>query len=124
MDDRKLIEMLPLDAVHPPLRADQRGAVHVGNSRITLDLIVEQYDDGMSPEDMVRAYNTLELADVHTVIAYYLRHHDEVRAYLKQREKEAADLRAKFEAKHPPISRDELLARRSAKETADARTRE
>jgi uncharacterized protein (DUF433 family) len=44
--------------------------------------VVEQYENGMAPEDLVRAYDTLDLADVHAVIAYYLRHREEVRAYL------------------------------------------
>src|SRR5438132_3841618 len=87
-------EALPLHAGRPPLRADEGGVVRVGNSRITLDLIVEQYENGMAPEDMVRAYDTLVLADVHDVIAYYLRHCEEVRAYLKRRKEEAEILRA------------------------------
>ena len=62
---------------------------------------------------MVRAYDTLVLADVYAVIAYYLRHRDEVRVYLKRRAEEAAALRAKIEAEHPRITREELLARRS-----------
>src|SRR5437763_9820505 len=87
-------EVLPLHAERPPLRVDQGGAVRVGSSRVSLDLVVEQYENGMTPEDMVRAYDTLALADVYAVIAYYLRHRDEVRAYLKRREAEAAALRA------------------------------
>lgn len=122
MDDRDLNKMLPLDAVHPPLRADQGGTVRVGNTRITLDLVVEQYENGMTPEDMVRAYDTLLLADVHATIAFYLRHRDEVRVYLKQRQDEAVALQAKIETEQPRVSRDELLARRSAAETADAPT--
>ncbi len=85
-------------------------------------MIVEQYENGMTPEDMVRAYDTLVLADVHAVIAYYLRHRDEVRAYLKRRAEEAEALRAKIEAERPRISREELLARRSAREKANAPT--
>ena len=54
----------------------------------------------MTPEDMVRAYDTLVLADVYGVIAYYLRHRDEVRAYMKRRNEEAAALKAKIEALH------------------------
>jgi uncharacterized protein (DUF433 family) len=115
-------EVLPLRADRPPLRVDEGGAVRVGNSRVSLDLIVEQYENGMTPEDMVRAYDTLVLADVHAVIAYYLRHGDEVRAYLKRREEEAEALRAKIEAEHPRVSRAELLARRSAREKANAPT--
>jgi uncharacterized protein (DUF433 family) len=111
---------LPLHAERPPLREDEGGAVRVGNSRISLDLIVRQYENGMTPEDMVRAYDTLVLADVHAAIAYHLRHREEVRAYLKRRAEEAESLRAKIEAERPPISREELLARRSAREKADA----
>jgi uncharacterized protein (DUF433 family) len=115
-------EALPMHADRPPLRVDEGGAVRVGNSRITLDLIVEQYENGMTPEDMVRAYDTLVLADVHDVIAYYLRHRDEVSAYLKRRREEAETLRAKIEAERPRVSREELLARRSAREKPIAPT--
>jgi uncharacterized protein (DUF433 family) len=112
--------VLPLHADRPPLRVDEGGAVRVGQSRISLDLVIEQYENGMAPEDMVQAYDTLALADVHAVIAYYLRHRDEVRAYLKRREEEAEALRAKIEAECPPVSREELLARRSAREKGNA----
>src|SRR6059058_4221204 len=116
----KLVGGLPLHAERPPLRLDEGGAVRVGHSRISLDLVVEQYENGMTHEDMVRAYDTLVLADVHAVIAYYLRHRDEVRAYLKRRSEEAEALRTKIEAERPRVSREELLARRSAREKADA----
>jgi uncharacterized protein (DUF433 family) len=101
---------------------DEGGAVRVGTSRISLDLVVEQYENGATPEDMVRAYDTLVLADVHAVIAYYLRHRDEVRIYLKQRAEEAGALRAKIESEHPRIAREELLARRTAREKDRAPT--
>src|SRR4051794_16979554 len=118
----RLADGLPLQAERPPLRVDEGGAVRVGHSRISLDLVVEQYENGMTPEDMVRAYDTLVLADVHAVIAYYLRHRDEVRAYLKQRKDEAEALRAKIEGERPRIGREELLARRAAREKDHAPT--
>jgi uncharacterized protein (DUF433 family) len=114
--------VLLIQPERPPLRADEGGVVRVGGSRVSLDLIVEQYENGMTPEDMVRAYDTLVLADVHAAIAYYLRHRDEVRAYLAQRATEAATLQANVEAKHPRVSREELLARRAAQGKADAPT--
>jgi hypothetical protein len=64
----------------------------------------------------------LDLADVYAVIAYYLRHRDEVRAYLKRREEEAEALRAKIEADRPRVARAELLGRQSAREKVDAPT--
>lgn len=105
-------ETLSLEPVSPPLRVDEGGVVRVGASRITLDLVVEQYENGMTPEDMVRAYETLALADAHHAIAYYLRHRDEVNAYLKRRALEAAELCAKIETEHPRVTRAELLVRR------------
>src|SRR5712692_1480898 len=109
---KSLADGLPLHADCPPLRVDKGGAVRVGKSRISLDLVVQQYENGMTPEDMVRAYDTLVLADVHAVIAYYLRHRDEVWAYRKRRTEEAESLRARIEAERPRVAREELLARR------------
>jgi uncharacterized protein (DUF433 family) len=113
MSKRQQNAPLPLKAQSPPLRVDEEGVVRVGTSRVSLDLVVEQYENGITPEDMVRAYDTLVLADVYAAIAYYLRHRDEVRVYLKRRAQEAESLRIKIETEHPRVTRDELLARRA-----------
>jgi len=118
----ELVHGLPVHADRPPLRMDEGGAVRIGNSRVSLDLLVEQYENGMMPEDMVRAYDSLALADVHAVIAYYLRHREEVRAYLTRRAEEAEALRAKIESEHPRVSREELQARLRAGEPEHAPT--
>jgi uncharacterized protein (DUF433 family) len=117
-----LDEVLPLDPHIPQLREDESGTFRVGKSRITFDLVIEEHQDGMSPEEMVRAYDTLAIADVQAVIAYYERNRAQVQSYLKRREEEADTLRAKIEAQRPRISREELLARRRATEKDDAPT--
>lgn len=122
MDQETLEALLPFDAVVPPLRIVEGGAVRIGKSRITLDLVVEEYEGGMTPEDMVRAYDSLNLADVYGAIAYYLSHRDVVREYMKRREDEAAALRGEIEARQPRISREELVARRAAKENVNVTT--
>jgi uncharacterized protein (DUF433 family) len=86
------------------MQHDPRGAVRVGKTRVSLDLIVEQYQNGMTPEDLVRAYDTLDLADVYAVIAWYLRHQDEVTTYLRRRSQEATTLRERIEAERLRVS--------------------
>ena len=94
----------------------------MGQSRVSLDLIVEQYENGMTPEQMIRNYDTLQLADVYAAIAYYLRHRDAVQNYLTQRKVEAESLRTKLEGERPRLTRRELLERRGAREKNHAPT--
>ncbi|MDX1945711.1 MAG: DUF433 domain-containing protein [Pirellulaceae bacterium] len=96
-----------------PLRIDPGNVIRVGRSRVSLDLVVEQYENGMSPEDLVRAYETLKLAEVHAAIAFYLSHYDEVSAYLAKRKEEADSFRQQIEEARPKISREELESRRA-----------
>src|SRR5687768_1855904 len=112
MGERELNELL--SSGPPSLRVDDGGAIRVGKSRISLDLIASQYENGMTPEDMVRAYDTLDLADVYAVIGFCLRHPAEVAAYLQRRAVEAEALERKIGSERPRISRAELLARRDA----------
>jgi uncharacterized protein (DUF433 family) len=84
------------DAV--PLRIDDDGTIRVGSSRLTLDILIEEYEAGTSPRDIVHAFDTLELADVHAALAYYLRHRDEVAVYLRQRDAEAEEVERKLQA--------------------------
>lgn len=115
---------LPLPAARPPLRVDPGGAVRVGRSRVGLDVVVGQYEGGQSPEAIVLAYDTLVLADVHAVIAYYLRHRDAVRAYLGRRAGEADAQRARVEAEQPRLTRAALESRRRAAEGGNAAARQ
>lgn len=104
----------------PPLRLDEGGAVRVVGTRVSLDLIVEQYENGMTPEEIVGAYDTLDLADVYAVIAYFLRHQDEVQTWLNRRGDKSEALQSKIVGGSRRITRAELEARQSALETADA----
>jgi uncharacterized protein (DUF433 family) len=97
-----------------PLRLDDGGAYRVGNTRVRLDTVVFAYNHGSSAEQISRDFPTLELADVHSVIGYYLHHRAEVDAYLAAREKEAAKLREEIEALPQNREfREKLIARRS-----------
>ena len=104
----------PIPADPVPLRADEGGALRVGDSRVTLDTVIHEYENGAEPEGIVDAYSTLRLADVYAVIAYYLGHKEEVTDYLRTRQAEAAELRREIESRQPGRNelRAKLLARR------------
>ncbi len=108
-----------------PLREDGRGGFRVGNSRIPLDVVLDEYNNGADPESIVSAYPTLQLADVYAVIAYYLRHREEVSAYLREREAMAAELRREIESQQPNPTglRAKLLACRLQLEQGHASAR-
>lgn len=95
-----------------PLSRDDRGAIRIGNSRVLLEFVIRAYKDGASAEEIARRFDTLQIADVHAVLAHYLRHRSEVEEYLTAREAEARELRDMIESAMPPrVSRDELQAR-------------
>jgi uncharacterized protein (DUF433 family) len=102
-----------LVATPPPLRLDPNGTLYVGESRVPLDTVVGVYETGASPEEIVRRYDTLRLADVFGVLSYYLAHREEVDAYLSERRRLAAEVRAENQARFPTEGvREKLLARR------------
>ena len=76
-----------------PLRVDETGAIRIGESRVTLDVLLEYLQTGMTPEEIARGLDSLTLADVHGALAYYFRHRTEVDEYLHQRASEAQTLR-------------------------------
>jgi hypothetical protein len=83
-----------------------------------LDTIIGAFQDGATAEEIAHQYPSVELADVYSVIAYYLRHRSEVEEYLQRRGKEAAEVRRQNEARFDPRGiRDRLLARRAQKAT-------
>lgn len=94
-----------------PLRQDETGALRVGNSRVLLELVIDAFDNGETPEMIVQNYDTLQLADVYSVLGYYLRHNDEVKAYLQEREALGEEIRAKIESKQDLSGIRERLAR-------------
>lgn len=106
------------DAV--PLRVDETGTVRIGRTRIILELVIDAFREGATPEQIVQDYDTLNLSDVYAVIGYYLRHRDEVDAYLGRREGEAEELRKQVEAsqQHLPDIRARLAAARAKKQAS------
>lgn len=105
---------LTLAADPLPLRLDENGTYRVGPTRVRLDSVVFLHNRGSSAEEIVGEYPSLELADVHAVISYYLRHKGDVDAYIQRREAEADKLRKQVEALPQNNElREKLTARRA-----------
>jgi uncharacterized protein (DUF433 family) len=110
-----ILEQKPL-ILSVPLREEPPGVLRVGKSRVLLELVIYAYQQGESPEAIVEMYDTLDLAEVFAVIAYYLAHRAEVDEYLRQCDETAEALRRKIEAsQRPGPTKEELLARARAK---------
>ncbi|HEX2570673.1 MAG TPA: DUF433 domain-containing protein [Polyangia bacterium] len=104
---------LPIVSEPVPLITDADGVVRVGGTRVTLDTVVEAFQEGATAEEIVQQYASLELADVYATISYYLRHQTEVEAYLRGRRAEAEVLREQIGRQTGQAGlRQRLLARR------------
>ncbi|MGD9099811.1 MAG: DUF433 domain-containing protein [Anaerolineae bacterium] len=100
-----------------PLETDADGIVRAGGTRVTLDTIVAAFEDGATAEEIVYQYPSLNLADVYSVLGYYLQQRPEVEAYLNRRRRQADEVRKQNEARFDPRGiRDRLLARRTGHE--------
>jgi uncharacterized protein (DUF433 family) len=108
----------------PPLRIDAAGAVRVGNTRVLFVLVVRAFQNGATPEDIIRMYETLTLADAYGAVAYYLRHREEVEAYLEEYDQQAEAVWEKIRARQGDQSeiRKRLLARKAALDAEQSAT--
>jgi uncharacterized protein (DUF433 family) len=80
-----------------PLTMDKHGSYRVGESGVRLDTVLYAFNSGSSPEQIVKEFPSVELADVHLIIGHYLRHRDEVNRYLEENARRAGEIRKKLE---------------------------
>src|SRR5882724_8918431 len=104
--------MRAFDLGPAPIVKDEGGALRVAGTRVTLDSIVVAFDLGATPEEIVQRYPAVDLASAYALIAYVLRHRENVDAYLTERDQAASRTQTEVEARFPPDGlRARLLAR-------------
>ena len=97
-----------------PINIDADGVWRVGKTRVTVDTIVAAFNEGVEAEQIARQYDSIKLADIYAVIAFYLNHRREVEIYLEKQAEIAAAVRRENEARFPPDGiRERLLARKN-----------
>jgi len=115
------VDFEPL-TIKVPLREEPPGVLRVGKSRVLLELVLDAFKAGATPESIVQSYDTLNLADVYAVITRYLAAPAPFEEYLRIRDEEAAEMRRKIEEYQGPQDnlRAILMTRAKAKEEARA----
>jgi uncharacterized protein (DUF433 family) len=82
-----------------PLFEDKDGTIRIVGSRIPLDTLVYEFNQGATAEQMQDSFPSLSLRSIYGAIAFYLEHQAAVDEYLRHRETEAADLRHRLEGR-------------------------
>jgi uncharacterized protein (DUF433 family) len=96
-----------------PLIISDDGTLRVKGSRVTLDVIVRQFKQGATAEQILEDFPSLNLRDVYGTIYYYLDHEEEVEEYLKTQKDAAAETRKFIERKNDSkILREHIRAKR------------
>lgn len=98
-----------------PIRIDADGVWRVGNTRVTVDTIVAAYNEGAAAEEIACQYSSVSLADVYSIISFYLHRQSEVEIYLERRNKQAEKVREENEARFNTVGIRQRLLIRSLK---------
>jgi uncharacterized protein (DUF433 family) len=118
-----MMTKLPLEADPLPIRVDEAsgGALRVGPTRVTLEIVLTDHLQGYTPEQIVKHFDTLRLADVYAVIGHYYRHKAAFDEYLAECERIYQQRRAEALANGQAEFQKRLLARMAARQ-AESKT--
>ena len=109
----KQIMLLSGSVAAVPLRHSADGSmIYVGSTRVPLETVIRAFLRGGIPEEIVIQFRALMLADVYTVIGFYLNHRDEVDQYLQQAQAHSEQVRRENETRFDTTDlRARLLSR-------------
>ena len=62
----------------------QEDVIRIRGNRIDIEIVLEDYLAGASPEEILLRYPTLSLEKIHATILYYFAKKEEVEAYLER----------------------------------------
>ena len=83
-----------------PLTLWKDGSIRVKGTRLLIDMIINAHNRGMCPEDIYDSFpsDAYKVADIYSIIAYYLKNKAKIDNYLAKREKEAEEIWKKLES--------------------------
>jgi uncharacterized protein (DUF433 family) len=86
-----------------PLDVSEDGTMRIGGTRVSLDSVLQHYQQGATAEEIALRFPALRLADIHSCLAYFLNHPDQVEQYLDQRRQHADGLTAQHPISLPSV---------------------
>ncbi len=89
--------MVELDATLTlPFRQIPDGTIRIGDTRVSLETIIDSYRLGQRPEEIHSGFPFIDLADIHAIIAYYLKNREAVDRYLAEQEADSQRILAEL----------------------------
>jgi uncharacterized protein (DUF433 family) len=102
-----------------PLSLDEGGLFRIAGTRVALDCVVEAWQNGASPEELVEQYDSLQLDDIYAVITFYLRHQEEVDKYLARQKAESGEALEAAQSNFPESLHKKLLKAKRTRQSRD-----
>lgn len=81
-----------------PLTLTEDGTIRITGTRVSLDSVVHEYEQGATPEEIAVSFPSLRIEDIYAAITYYLKHRKQVEEYLRQQELDAEEVRRRIES--------------------------
>jgi uncharacterized protein (DUF433 family) len=83
-----------------PLTLWKDGTIRVKGTRLLIDMIVGAHNRGECPEEIFESFpsDVYTVADIYSIIGYYLSNKSKIDKYLAKREKEAEKIRKEIES--------------------------
>ena len=92
---------------------NEAGVWRVAGTRVSVDSVINAFNEGASPEEIVWRFDTLDLKQIYAVINYYLHNREKVDKYLADGKKADRKILRQLDKEFPNAElREKLLARR------------
>jgi uncharacterized protein (DUF433 family) len=92
-----------------PTKFGETERIRIKGSRIAIEIVIGEFHQGATPEQIQHKYPTLSLAQVYATIAYYLQNKAAVDAYIERGERVADAYYQEYLQHGPYFLRDEAL---------------
>lgn len=79
-----------------PLSISEGGTIRIADTRVSLDSVVHHYQQGATAEEIALRFPALRLADIHSCLAYYLNHQENVQEYMVRQQQRADELQQRI----------------------------